>query len=153
MKKKYSCYIVFLAILVISGSKLSVAQNKTGESKTRALNEKECIDSVIRLDDSLGTIRNHACEKVALSISIKNYAEGIEKLNFKNCPAGFVKAFDIHRKAWIDMLKVTDRYPAMRGEMHDLFDQLEKTGDSVEFKMHLKMIWDTWAVIEKYIKR
>jgi hypothetical protein len=152
MKKGYPCSTVFLIILILCMGNLSVAQQNTSAGNTLTAAERECIKEVTRLDDSLGVIRNHACEKISLSMSIKNYAGGLRKLNFKNCPAGFSKAFDTHTKAWMGMLKVTDRYPGLRGEMHSLFDQLEKSADSVEFKKHLKMIWDTWAGIEKYIK-
>lgn len=50
------------------------------------------------------------------------------------------------------MLEITNKYPELRGEMHNLFDQLEKGNDAAEFKRYLKQIWDTWAEIEKFIK-
>ena len=48
------------------------------------------------------------------------------------------------------MTMVTDQYPNLRGEMHDLFDIIEKGKDSGAFKTHLKAIWDTWENVEHY---
>ncbi len=142
-------YLICLLLIV---SNVSSAQKNVQKDSIILFIEKECITRIIAADDSLGTIRNHACETGTLSSSIKNYVSGIEKLNFINCPAGFKKAFTTHKKAWIAMLTITDKYPDIRGEMHDLFDQLEKGKDTVAFKKHMKKIWDTWAGIEKYIK-
>lgn len=142
--------IIILLLLFLSN--LSLAQ--MNEQKDSSINfiEKECITSIIAADDSLGKIRNHACENGTLSMSIRNYVSVLKKLNFKNCPPGFEKAFDKHKKAWVTMLKITNKYPDMRGEMHELFDQLEKGNDAIEFKKYLKQIWDTWTEIEKFIK-
>ena len=52
-------------------------------------------------------------------------------------------------KAWDEMQKFTKRYPDMRGEMHVLFDEIEKGKDKHTFKPILKEIWDTWAEVEK----
>lgn len=131
---------------------LSTAEINLQKDSPTFFIEKECITSIIAADDSLGKIRNHACENATLSMSIRNYVSGLKKLNFKNCPPGFEKAFDKHKKAWIAMLKITNKYPDMRGEMHELFDQLDKGNDAIEFKKYLKNIWDTWADIEKFIK-
>lgn len=113
---------------------------------------KECMNRVIALDDSLGKIRNHACEKISLSQSIKDYSAGMKKFSYKKCPESFKKAFERHRQAWANMLVVTDKYPDLRGEMHVLFKQLEEGKDAELFKPLLKAIWDTWAEVEKAIK-
>jgi DNA phosphorothioation-dependent restriction protein DptG len=141
--------IIYLLLFL---SNLSLAQSNGQKDSSTILIEKECITRIIAADDSLGAIRNHDCEKVTLSRSIKNYVRSIKKLNFKNCPVGFKNVFYNHKDAWHEMLKITNKYPALRGEMHDLFDQLEKGKDSAACKKYLKQIWDTWAEIEKFIK-
>ena len=113
---------------------------------------KLCIERVIALDDSLGTLRNHACEKISLSATIEQYVAGMRAMNFERCPGDFTKAFNQHIEAWSNMQVVTDRHPDLRGEMHDLFDQLEAGADSAQFKPRLKAIWDTWGEIEKAMK-
>lgn len=143
-------FIIILLLVFLSN--ITLAQPNEHKNSGIISIEKECITRIIAADDSLGAIRNHACEKGTLSRSIKNYVRAIKKLNFKNCLLDFKESFRLHTKAWHDMLKVTNKYPALRGEMHELFDQLEKGNDAVEFKKYLKNIWDTWAVIEKIIK-
>lgn len=96
----------------------------------------------------MGTIRNHACETIPLSQTITNYTKNLEALNFNNCPEKFSLAFKAHIRAWNNMKKVTDKHDTIRGELHYLFNKLEQTKDSVEFKIYLKDIWDTWKVIE-----
>lgn len=141
-----------IILLLLFLSNITLAQSNEQKDSSIILTEKECITRIIAADDSLGAIRNHTCEIVSLSRSIKNYVRGLKKLNFKNCPSGFKESFRIHTKAWHDILKITNKYPSLRGEMHELFDQLEKGNDAVEFKKYLKQIWDTWADIEKIIK-
>lgn len=114
---------------------------------------KACLDRVMAQDDSLGKARNHACETISLSETIKQYVSGLENIDYSNCPEAFVNAFKAHREAWTAMMEVTDKYPDLRGEMHDLFDELEKSEDADTFKSLLKPIWDTWALVEKEINK
>jgi|GEM_PF-122726 tetratricopeptide (TPR) repeat protein len=113
---------------------------------------KICIDKAIAQDDSLGKIRNHASETMPLSAAIKQYAKGLARINFRDCPKPFSEAFDQHRKAWLELRTVTDQYPDLRGEMHDLFKQIEESKDGARFKPMVKKIWDTWARIEQAMK-
>lgn len=111
--------------------------------------EKVCINKVIEVDAILGAARNHACEKISLSQTIKEYSKGIDNIDFAQCPKKFTTAFKKHQTAWLNMLMITDKYPDLRGEMHDLFKQLEETQDAERFKILLKDIWDTWAEVEQ----
>lgn len=120
-----------------------------GEINPSPAEEKDCIDRVIQIDDSLGKLRNHACEKISLSETIDNYTKGLESINYKNCPGSFISAFEDHKEAWLNIKSVTNNYPELRGEMHDLFRQLETGKDSLAFKQFQKAIWDTWTEIEK----
>lgn len=111
-----------------------------------------CTERILKIDDSLGSVRNHACENKSLSKTIGDYATVLSNLDFTNCPANFKNAFKKHEIAWQDMIHVTKNYPDLRGELHDLFDQIEAGPDSLEFKNRLKLIWDTWAKIEEAAK-
>ncbi|MEZ4930947.1 MAG: hypothetical protein R2788_02290 [Saprospiraceae bacterium] len=55
--------------------------------------------------------------------------------------------------AWKQMIPFVKQYPALRGEMHDLFDELEKGKDADEFKPLLKEVWVTWGAIEEAMKQ
>jgi hypothetical protein len=108
-----------------------------------------CIERVIAMDDSLGTVRNHACEQISLSETIQQYVQSLEKVDFQNCPSAFTTAFQRHLEAWTQMITVTDHYPDLRGEMHDLFDIIEQGEYQAEFKPRLAAIWDTWSEVER----
>jgi len=114
--------------------------------------QKSCIQSIIQQDEVLGGIRNHACEDTTLSSTILAYVEGMEALNFENCPKAFTEAFQKHIDAWRDMITVMDKYPGLRGEMHDLFKQLEEGEDAEAFKTKLDAVWDTWSGVEAAMK-
>jgi len=144
--------IILLIVLSAAGCKNSPGNKEADRSIPDSVSEKACIDMVIRVDDSLGKIRNHACETATLSQAITGYAAGISKIDFEECTAAFKTAFEKHRQAWIDFRELSDKYPDLRAEMHDLFDQLEKSKDSLLFKKLSKQIWDTWGDIEKVMK-
>lgn len=110
------------------------------------------MDNVIAIDAKLGKIRNHSCEKISLSETISNYVNELNKISFDDCPKAFDQAFKSHINAWLEMIPVTDNYPNLRGELHDLFDKIEAGKDKVLFKKRLDAIWKTWADIEETMK-
>lgn len=112
---------------------------------------KNCFQQVFAVDDHLGNIRNHACEKASLSKAIKDYASGLKEIDYTDCGEAFAMAFEKHRQAWLSALPITDKYPDLRGEMHDLFAQLEAGEDGENFKLIVKSIWGTWNEIEQTI--
>lgn len=100
----------------------------------------------------MGKARNHACETISLSETIRQYADAMGKINYRNCPEDFSAAFGRHQKAWLALLPVTDQYPNLRGEMHDLFAQIEAGDHAEQFKPLVKTVWDTWAEVEAAMK-
>jgi DNA phosphorothioation-dependent restriction protein DptG len=146
-----SIVICFLIGVFISCNQYDTKEQQETKGLTKV--EQYCIQQVIDLDDSLGTIRNHACETISLSETIDQYAAAMDKINYKDCPEKFTEAFAKHREAWKAMKDVTDNYPELRGEMHTLFDQIEKGKDSSLFKPRLKNIWDTWGAVEPFISK
>ncbi len=121
---------------------------KTARPAGYASSPADCIQRVIALDDSLGRARNYACEKISMAETIRNYADGMRKADFRHCPSEFSAAFERHRQAWLNMVPLVEKYPDMRGEMHLLFNQLELGKDAATFNPLLKDIWDTWAQVE-----
>ncbi|MBT8324917.1 MAG: hypothetical protein HKN99_12220 [Winogradskyella sp.] len=130
--------LVFLWVMVL------VLSCKSNETKAI-----DCIDQVIKLDDSLGKKRNFDCVELSLSKTIINYTDVINSIDFSTCPDEFTTAFKSHIEAWKNMIEVTDNHDTLRGEMHDLFDSIEHTKDSLQFKIYLNAIWSTWADVEK----
>ncbi len=136
-----------MALLLIMFSVASCKKDKSSKHSD-LVSQKECIDNILKQDDSLGKIRNASCKQVSLSKSLTNYTNEINQFNYNNCPEIFSKAFKTHEAAWNDIMVITNKYPNLRGEMHDLFDQIEVGSDSTQFKILLKNIWDTWADVE-----
>ncbi|PYE79678.1 hypothetical protein DFQ11_10965 [Winogradskyella epiphytica] len=132
-------WIPLLCIYLLSCNKIT--NNKTFKAKT-------CVEKVILRDQELGEIRNQASLKVSLSESIGTYTSHLMSLNYECCPETFQKEFKEHISAWINIKTVTDKYPELRGEMHDLFLLLENGRDAEEFKMLSKKIWQTWNSIQ-----
>ena len=140
--------IVLLLILLASCGK----SNDSKDLDQQNLANKNCIDKIIAVDDSLGKIRNDACNKISLSSAINQYVKSLKELDYIDCPDSFSTAFHNHLHAWINILEITDHYPDLRGEMHSLFNTLEKSEHSERFKILLNEIWETWSLVEKEMK-
>ena len=140
--------LVFLALACNNSEK------KNGKTKLKNVDIKttECIKSILQRDSELGEIRNHSSEQSSLSKTIDDYANSIKSLDYKNCPDNFTIAFHKHIKAWLDLKKVSDKYPELRGELHEIFAELEKKKDSSEFKLLQARISDTWKIVEEITK-
>lgn len=111
-------------------------------------NARPSMKKAIALDDSLGRVRNHACERLPLGATIRAYVAGMETINFTDCPPDFSDGFRQHIAAWNALLPFADQHPALRGEMHALFKQLESGPDGAAFKAAVQKVWDTWALVE-----
>lgn len=133
---------------------MSVFSCKEGKRHNHSdlISKKKCISNILKQDDSLGKLRNESCKQISLSQSIVNYSNEINKLDYDNCPKLFHSAFKAHQTTWNEITTVTNKYPNLRGEMHGLFDQIKIGRDSTQFKILLKNIWDTWAIVEKTSK-
>ncbi|NNE33177.1 MAG: hypothetical protein HKN40_12495 [Winogradskyella sp.] len=118
-------------------------------TKHITLNKTNCIENVIEKDSEFGKLRNHQCETKTLHTTIIDYTEAMRNINFENCPETFSVAFKNHITAWDSMGEFTKKYSELRGEMHNLFDSIKKTNDSLQFKILLKDIWNTWTHVEK----
>ena len=129
-----------------------IIKKKDKVDNTKSIKERTCIEKVISLDDSFGSVRNHACETVSLSEAIEQYVDNMNKLDFRSCPKTFTIAFKEHQKAWKDILTVTDNYTELRGEMHELFKIIENGRHANSFNPLLKFIWDTWTEVENSMK-
>lgn len=144
----YKMNLIFsLFMFPLLGCKESGKEMDSNQDFTRK--EISCIRRMLKEDDSLGSIRNEAGRKMPVSKSIKQYTEALEALSFKRCPPGFTEAFKEHKKAWEEMLPVTDKYSGLRGELHEIFDSIAVSKDSAEFKTRLDKIWSTWELVEK----
>ena len=144
--------ILLLGFILLSSCGEQVSATKKQEKSTDDKAPATCIETVIAADEKLGSIRNHACEKISLAQTISEYVKALDAVDFTDCPKAFTKTFGLHINAWRAMIPLAEKYPDKRGEMHDLFDELEKGADAETFKPLLKDIWDTWALVEEAMK-
>ncbi len=144
-----SLYIskTYLIVLLISGCINTHHMDRATPKADATRPAVDCIDEVISQDSYLGKMRNRASETISLSDAIYQYTGAISNLDFQDCPGDFVKAFKRHVSAWSDLLVVTDEYPTMRGEMHELFDRLQAGKHSKIFNPLLASVWDTWEEV------
>lgn len=107
------------------------------------------MDKIFKQDDELGKSRNHYCKTHTLSETVLQYTHALEQLDFTDCPENFTKAFQNHRKAWLAILPITNKNETLRGEMHQLFKEIENGADGETFKKLVAEIWRTWDEVEK----
>ena len=145
---KPGIFILTLLLLGCNGA------NKKENSSDSNMEGKSinCINQIIKKDSILGDIRNHSTERISLSETIDNYSKSLKSLDFSNCPEDFELAFNKHIDAWLDFRKLSDKYPLLRGELHDIFSIIEKSKDSIEFKSRLNEILETWKLVEQSSK-
>jgi len=139
---------LLLIIILLLGCKPTTEKQKSADIAV----DKEamaCVKMVFEKDSILGEIRNHSSKNISLSETINDYTKELESMNFTNCPEKFKSSFNAHIMAWRHLRSVTDKYPAMRGELHDIFASIEKSGDSTEFKALVQEVWDTWDLVKE----
>jgi hypothetical protein len=146
--KNLNVTAILLFVLVLAACS-SEAGKKQPKLMDPAMVGLTCVERILLMDDSLGTVRNHACENISLSETINNYVSGMESLDYDGCSQLFSQAYKQHMDAWKAMIPVTNKHPEIRGEMHDLFDQLAASPDSAVFSRNLKRIQDSWALVEQ----
>lgn len=140
---------LFLLVLMISFQFFSC---KNQSDQRSGLQKKNCVDAIIQKDKELGLIRNLACKDQSLSQTIHDYIGAVEKLNFGDCPEKFSLAFQAHLQAWKAIIPLTDEYPDLRGEMHQLFNIIGDGQNGAAFQDKVGDIWSTWSDVEKAMK-
>jgi hypothetical protein len=139
--------ILFLFILLLG------CKDYNKKEDSNLLNEErksiDCVKQIFEKDSIFGGIRNHASEKISLSEAINNYSKNLMSLDFSNCTEEFELAFHKHIEAWLDFRKVSNKYPLLRGELHDIFTIIEKSEDSTKFKSKLDKILETWKIVKE----
>ena len=145
---------VHLATLFLVFAQLScnIPSGARHESDADSTSNELCIKHVVSFDDSLSSLRNHDCENMSMSESIYRYTSAIGSVSFEDCPDEFIRAYKRHQQAWLEMLRVTDKYTDMRGEMHQLFDSIQSGKDSTAIKERLRLIWSTWDEVKASAK-
>jgi hypothetical protein len=107
---------------------------------------REAIDRVLEMDALLSRQRNRLCQHQSLAAAVQAYVLGIDCLDFGPCPDRFSQAFRRHRDAWNDSIEFLRKHDSLRGEMHELFAQIERIDEAGrnDLKRHADAISATW---------
>ena len=155
MKKNFLGRFLKTALPLFFSIGLLTACQPSGQA-TNEKNDKQeaqyvsAIQAIFEQDNELGATRNRACEDTSLSVTIRQYVAGLDAFDFSKCPDDFANAFRKHQDAWERSISFFSGFDDLRGEMHDLFDQI-KEGDEqqkVLFLENYNAIMDTWAEVE-----
>ncbi|MFG0258270.1 MAG: YybH family protein [Phycisphaerales bacterium JB043] len=116
---------------------------------------REAIRRVLREDDRLASIRNGAVEERPIHEVIREYADALWTMNFEGCPGDFREAYYRHTMAWDAMVGVLAPYGEMRGQMHDVMDELtaEDAPSRERVQTGLDAVWSTWGDVEDSVVR
>lgn len=134
-----------------------IVRTKEGEKVDTLLFEchrfvpaQAAIKRVYELDAVLAKQRDHLCEHEPLATSIRAYVLGLDNIDYSKCPDSFTAAYKKHRDAWNASIDFFEKHRKLRGEMHDLFDQIRKLGaaERQELETHNRAIMDTWKAVE-----
>ncbi len=108
------------------------------------------MQSAIEQDAQLSAVRNEATRKQPLHEAIADYVAGLDKLELAAAPQDFRDAVASHRQAWIDIQAYTKDFADLRGEMHDVFEQIrvESNPSREAFVRMEKALFETWGEIE-----
>ena len=140
----------FIFVLCIVLGLVTSCKDSKEKTVTELVSESPsaCMERVLKEDEAHGTERNHASETISLGKTITNYTQRLRGMDFGNCPEAFELAFYTHSQAWDSLVPIANRYPDLRGELHSIFDTLEQSQDSTEFKRLLALVWSTWENVE-----
>ncbi|MDX1741261.1 MAG: hypothetical protein R3178_08215 [Rhodothermales bacterium] len=141
---------VVLPAVLGCGGEPSRNGNEAMRAGGTTVGEVTAIYDVLAIDSELGIIRNSATETKPLSTAIRNYVSALDTVDFSACPEDFTEAFRYHRNAWEESIPFFEPFGDLRGEMHDLFeeirDQSMDTRDALE-RVEVP-IWDSWREVE-----
>lgn len=109
------------------------------------------VGRILEMDRILGKQRDLVCQHASAATAVRAYLIGLDVVDFQACPQEFVAAFRAHRNAWEQSIPFLEDHDSLRGEMHDLFDQIRQLGDEQRTRLdkHVREITETWAVVEK----
>lgn len=113
--------------------------------------EALATERVMAYDRLLGKQRDSIPELAGLSLAASAYVTGLDSIDYSGCPQSLQDAFKKHRDAWHNMIEFLKQHDSLRGEMHELFEQIRALSaeQKEQLDAHQKQIMDSWSEIEK----
>ena len=120
----------------------------------KARSAGNAIRRVMEIDTLISRQRNEATRGGTLENAIRVYVMGLDQIDFRECPRDFVNALRKHRDAWHGSIAYFARHGQLRGEMHELLDQIRTMDDQEtgQLQQHFDAIMRTWGELEIVIK-
>lgn len=117
---------------------------------SESLRSVEAIGRVLEEDSELGAQRNQAPHSGSLAAAVRAYVRGLDAIDFEGCPPDFTEAFERHRDAWHESIAFFDEHGDLRGELHELFDEIRRSSPEARNRLeaHEQAILDTWSEVE-----
>jgi len=107
-----------------------------------------CWTRVYETDSILSIKRNEDCKRMPLAAAIGHYLDEAKKITYEDCSLSFKESFLAHLQAWEKLKPIADKYPLLRGELHEVFGLIQRTSDSALFNQYVNDIHETWKHVE-----
>jgi hypothetical protein len=116
---------------------------------------RAAIENVLEIDRVLSTQRDQMTFHESLENSVTAYVLGLETIDDSKCPRDFAQALEGHRRAWKNSIEFLRQHESLRGEMHDLFDQIREMDKSVadELDRHFNEIMESWNAVDSAVAK
>jgi hypothetical protein len=105
---------------------------------------------ILQIDAVLAKQRDLLSQEMSLAQAVKAYLVGLEAIDFSGCSQAFTAAFQRHRDAWEAAIPFLEQHASLRGEMHQLFEQIGQVDEAnhEELARHTQAIMGSWAEVE-----
>lgn len=113
------------------------------------------IRRVLQGDEAAAEQRNRGTETRPMHEVVREYVQAMDDFDYAGTPGDFCEAMREHRDAWAHLIPRVIREPDLRGEMHDVLDQLTADDAALRevYQRLLDDIWTTWAEVERTAAR
>ena len=154
MSRAMSSILAALVTLGCHSPSSSPAAVSEGPARAEESGQSEhhaAMRAILAADTAISGQRDKDPRAMALSVAIERYVEGLEALDYSACPADFARGFQAHRAAWMEMGTYLESFGILRGEMHDLFRQIDREDNPTvaEFRRLHGAIFSTWALVDQ----
>jgi len=113
------------------------------------------IRRVLQADETAAEQRNDGTETRPVHEVVREYVLAMDGFEYGGTPGDFSEAMREHRDAWARLIPRVIRQPDLRGEMHEVLDELTAEGAALRevYQRIIDDIWTTWSEVERTAAR
>ncbi len=151
---RISLYLVALCLGLAACEPYLGAPEKPDDD-TKVVSYTDAIRKALAADSKLGSARNAATADEDLATVIENYVDAMDDIDCTACPVDFRDALRRHRQAWRDSIDFFSQFDELRGEMHEVFNQIRAQGSEARHGLETveRPIWETWREVEDVARK